>query len=194
MPFKRSFWLMTLLIVLGCHAHVRNELIIPPNIIPWSADSSVHWQDFQGRPPFINAKAALTGTLINYKPTFLGNAIRVEVIAYFLKDSSWRIRRPLGYYVLNHERRHFDIAEIDARRIRKYLQDWRGNSLDDYNFYIMNGRKSVFIDSLSAEYDLETNHSRDTVKQELWNLKIDSLLEVYKPYEITTFKISIGSH
>jgi len=51
----------------------------------------------------------MTGTLINYKPTFLGNTIRVEVTAYFLKDSSWRVRKLLSYYMLNHERRNFFV-------------------------------------------------------------------------------------
>lgn len=194
MACNRKFWYLSIPIFLGCHRQVRDELNIPPNVIPWSADSNVHWRDFQGRPPFITDQAAMTGTLINYKPTFLGNTIRIEVIAYFLKDSSWRIRKPLSNYILNHERRHFDIAEIDARGVRKYLQDWSGGTLEDYNFYVLNGKKTVFIDSLSAKYDLETDHSRDTEMQELWNNRIDSLLKASKQYEASTFNLKIGRH
>jgi hypothetical protein len=133
----------------------------------------------------------MTGTLIDYRPSFSSDTIRVEVTAYFLMDSSWT-RRPLSNYMLNHEKRHFDIAEIDARRVRKYLRDWGGGSLADYAYYALVARKTVFLDSLSAKYDLETNHSRDTLMQKLWNYRIDSLLEAYKPYEVSTFKLKIG--
>ncbi|MBN8856066.1 MAG: hypothetical protein BGO55_14950 [Sphingobacteriales bacterium 50-39] len=192
MAINRRLWYVAFPIFLGCHSHVKYGLPIPPNVIPWSADSIVHWRDFQGRPPFITDKIATTATLINYKPIFLGNVIKVEVIAYFLKDSSWKVRRPLNSYLLNHERRHFDISEITARQIRKYLQDWRGGSLYDYDFYVHIGEKTVFIDSLNARYDLETDHAKDTIMQGMWNRKIDSLLEAYKRYETNTFKVKIG--
>ncbi len=84
-------------------------------------------------------------------------------------------KKEKSQWLLKHEQLHFDILEVFARRFRKkiFLDYYnKGKYLDDdalYSIYLIIYRDYI---QMSEEYDKETNHSINKLKQEEWNIKI----------------------
>ena len=179
------------IMVLGCRGAVKQSNV-PPNSFPWNPNNPPNWSDFKGKPRLFSNHTATTCSFIDYEEASLGDSVQAEVTVYFCRDSSWSMRKYENKYLLNHERRHFDLAEIQARKIREYLQAFDGKGMNDYHCYIELGRGSVFNDSLNRQYDVETNHSINKFQQGVWDRKIDSLLEIYEEYKNPKFRVSLG--
>jgi len=162
---------------------------IPKNSILWKGKHYFTWFAYKGKVPWLSNFAANTACLIDYRPKFTADSIIVDVNAYFLEDSSWAKKEFADYYLLNHELRHFDIAEIECRRIREYLSNWTGPDQDSYQSYYYIGSLSVWKDSMTEQYDAETQHSKNRTEQEIWNKKIDSLLMVTEPFRNSTVRL-----
>lgn len=85
--------------------------------------------------------------------------------------------------MLNHERLHFDITELYARKFRKQLQE----STFTYN---INDEMDKIHDVINKElgamqkkYDNETDHSQIVEKQIEWEKYIAVELEKYAKYK-----------
>ncbi len=86
-------------------------------------------------------------------------------------------------YILNHEQKHFDIAEVHARMLNKELKEYTFNSKSvnkDINRIYNNVMKQHV--TAQKQYDLQTRHSLDSVKQQEWDAKISSLLNEYEKF------------
>lgn len=84
-------------------------------------------------------------------------------------------------YLLNHEQKHFDLAEVYTRRIRKSIDSLKQGEPFDFESLDMEvtGIYQCIkkeLDSVQFKYDEETNQSANVVKQKVWNEKIDSWL------------------
>ena len=88
-------------------------------------------------------------------------------------------------WLLNHEQLHFDILEVFARKFRReiFLNYYNnGKYLDDdtlYSIYLTIYKGYI---QMSADYDKETNHSRNKLKQEKWNIKVAKELKDLSSY------------
>lgn len=151
------------------------------NIIYWTPDYRLSWDDFQGEPRFeYKSISALTSSgIIHYKGCKDGE-ITFKVQAYFEKDQSWVKEEALTDHHLIHEQIHFDITELAARRLRKSLKQRRfkcGEEVEFENFV------SSYIDNWRTEqhaFDLMSRHSLDKEQQKEWFYKVAmelSLLE-----------------
>lgn len=151
------------------------------NIIYWTPDYRLTWDDFQGEPRFeYKSISALTSSgIIHYKGCKDGE-ITFKVQAYFEKDQSWVKEEALTNHHLVHEQIHFDITELAARRLRKSLKQRRfkcGEEVEFENFV------SSYIDNWRTEqhaFDLMSRHSLDKEQQKEWFYKVAmelSLLE-----------------
>ena len=153
--------------------------------IYYDVNRKLHWQDFQATPP-VNAQwGAMTasGFSFNSSMTHDGNNmdITIAVFTFFTKHDSWKRPDIHSDYHLEHEQRHFDITRLGAEKLV--------NELRKVKFSSQNYRKAIHAifdkvyeenSAMQQEYDRETKHSIDTVKQDEWNGRISMEIEKLK--------------
>lgn len=158
--------------------------------IHWDKNFKLSWSDFKGLVPPFSEHGAMASCAVKSDNKVENDSVLLIIFACFSINHSWVIKEKATEYGLNHEQRHFDIAEIHARKFRKYLYEW--NKQDNINDYILTGNELIVVKSLNAMeelYDLETNHSINKNEQGKWDRKIDSLLNVYSAYENPIVKL-----
>jgi hypothetical protein len=155
----------------------------------WDKYRKLTWEDYEGSSPVNPEFNAITRTRFNYTVTLNKDSAYIDAQICFLSDESWVISGYNTSYLLNHEQRHFDIAEVYTRMFRKYAAKWNGKG--DLLPYLAAGKDSILAKQKSVHtlYDAETEHSIITPAQQKWDLKIDSLLESYSSYEKPVVKI-----
>jgi hypothetical protein len=139
--------------------------------MPWG-ERKLRWEDFRGTPPKRSSddEVALTASVIMLKS--LGNSqgkIEIEIVAAFDPAISWVRHGHRTPEVLNHEQRHFDLAEYNARRLRSEIKSIQG-------YQELFDRITREGDALQDQYDRETDHGTDLEAQARWNRRIDDLL------------------
>lgn len=156
----------------------------------WRKEKKIQWEDFEAVIPSQTVHAAISKVAVNYSYNSVRDSIKLVVEACFTKKQSWVIPENKTDYLLNHEQRHFDIAEINARKFRQYALKWDGK----YNIagYLSEGNDifSKSLDTMQDTYDKETNHSINKKEQKKWDAKIDSLLNSYSSYENSIIMLS----
>jgi len=162
--------------------------LIEPNqthLIEWSNARKLTWNDFQGKPNDESDNAALTSSNINFQFGYGSAGFNYTISCRFDKNQSWV--KVKSDHVLAHEQGHFDIAEIHARKLNKALKEYKYNrntvSQDVNKIYEDIMKKHHETQSI---YDKETDHSRNSAKQEEWYKKIANdlkSLEAYADYK-----------
>lgn len=150
--------------------------------ISWSENIQLRWSDFRGEPDLkSNGKAGCAAELMAQGfwdrglPNFL-------VSNCFDRNASWTVDT-VSHYLLEHEKSHFDIAEIHARMMRKSIDSLRKEEVNSFTPYskiikhLLNRRNKV--DSL---YDEETAHSLYSSEQLRWEKVIREQLESLSEY------------
>jgi len=162
-------------------------------LVRWGS-KELSWSDFKGMPPRDQQRAnyiAMAGTAssMNSGYSIIKDTLNFFSYSYFSKNQSWSMTT--SDYSLNHERRHFDIAEIGARRIRQYFMSLNGSFIEDT---IIQKRISQISDerlALQKIYDKETRHGINKAQQKLWDIKIKKMLDSLEAYKQSYGKIII---
>lgn len=144
--------------------------------ITWSADHRLSWENFRTRTGPEELYKAFTFTGLRYtidSPDQKQIVIHVE--SYFVPSKSWVHKEHKVGLLLEHERGHFDQAEIYARRLKEALIPYE-TSVDSFieNRFIQKVETTfdrVYEELREAQkkYDQETNHSLNRTAQEEWN-------------------------
>lgn len=150
--------------------------------IIWSEARPLTWDDFKGETQDIAHSVAETNAGFKASWHFINNYKKLEfkVYAYFIPSKSWFEKEHGTDYVLNHEQRHFDIAEIFARKLRRRFTAIRSGDISTLNNKKLSAiYKEVFAeyDRFQQLYDEETESGVNEEVQEKWNQRIDTLLE-----------------
>lgn len=150
------------------------------------------WSDFKGKPsPRNKLESAITASTIKLIPKHVSeDSVVLEVSNYFICDRSWTITD--SAIILEHERGHFDISEIYARKMRKQFAEskFKLKTLD-------NDVQNIFkkydkeLSLRQDKYDLETKHSIDRKRQGEWTKQIQSELKELEPFSKTRVKLGI---
>jgi len=143
----------------------------------------IQWDDFKGVPPkdHNSFTGAITSTIISTEyGGFPGSIPTTKVQCYFIKNKSWTLLK--DSYSLAHERLHFDISEVFARKIRKAFDSLRVNEITELAEYeqiveIYDKKQKAF----NREYDTQVYSNKE--KQELWSEKIKSELKALGEYK-----------
>ncbi|WP_190808293.1 DUF922 domain-containing protein [Flagellimonas sp. S3867] len=146
----------------------------------WDSNLQLNWSDFKGKVPPASIPAATTASGISYK--YSANLIHheveldFEVNAYFYPNESWYKPEICDDLILSHERLHFDITELFARKMRDKLN--RTSFSDNVKAEIRKIYKETLneLKEFQSQYDWETNFSRNEAKQLEWNKKITKAL------------------
>ncbi len=180
MKKKINLWFLVLgalLVVLGTNSK-------DPDMIYWSEDYRLSWDDFEGIPAYHRTSvSALTASgIVHYKGCKDGKII-YKVRSYFEKNESWVKDEARTPHHLAHEQIHFDITELYARQLRKALlkKSFNCGQEADFEQFV-----KPFIQAWQAEqkaYDQTSRHSLAKSVQKEWFYKIAAELEQLEQYK-----------
>jgi hypothetical protein len=162
------------------------------NRIYWKESLDLNWSDFQGEPEKNRSTAASSSIAIPYG--FKANSkgeVKGQLRVYFEKDKSWSKEQKQSNRLLAHEQLHFDIAELNRRKLVKALKEAK---LDETNFkeklenIVLEHWNGIYRE-MQDQYDRETDFSKNAAKQEEWRIKINRLLNRYSRYSEEEFLV-----
>jgi len=133
------------------------------------------WNDFKGNPTGESNVLALTWWKIDLNIQEENGKCTYEVVASIDKERSFTRTSDLD--ILAHEKGHFDLARIYARRIQKLIAKYQGTG--PMKTKIVNRIYDDMCFNLrmkQAEYDLRTDHARSEKMQAKWNEQIKRML------------------
>ncbi|MDP4209568.1 MAG: DUF922 domain-containing protein [Bacteroidota bacterium] len=154
-------------------------------IIYWNKHKRLTWSDFRGKVSPLdsatdNVAIASTDISILYENT--GKRLTFKVVSYFRKNKSWT-RDTISEILLKHEQGHFDISELYARKLRKFLQNFNPKQsvqVLESGINLLTLEADVF----QGKYDEETEHGKLKTKQAEWNNLINEELEQLNEYDV----------
>ncbi len=163
------------------------------NIIKWSENRPLTWEDFKEIKKNNHWAIALSNCGMNRLSQIVGDSIYFAMEAVFNKDKSWVKSEFKTDRVLNHEQLHFDLAELFARRLRRSIS----------NYYFEKNNCNADIDSVFNEnqsqlklmnqlYDEETDLSNNVEMQNIWSERNDNELLELEDYKETKFKVKLN--
>lgn len=137
----------------------------------WDTLQKISWIDFNGNGIKKLKYKALTSSKIEIDYAFSDSCLYFKIGAVFINSESWFIDSSV--YLLKHERLHFDITEIFARKIRKLLIE--NIQLKNDKVFIRNEIKKALQDAKEYHrlYDRKTKYSERRRKQLEWERKIE---------------------
>jgi hypothetical protein len=145
------------------------------DLISWGS-RSIEWSDFKARPNTSFKTVALTASTITLNSKYDANNNLIIVIEnFFITNKSWTSTS--DSIVLEHERRHFDLSEVYARKIRKALKEKKFNVKklnEEVNAVFVKYNKD--LGNQQKLYDSETNHSINKTMQKQWSARIEAEL------------------
>lgn len=153
--------------------------------IEWDEARPLVWEDFKGRAEGSSVNHATTYGVLGYKyESISGNKNKFILELYFDMKKSWVKKGKETDNLLVHEQAHFDIFEIYGRILMKRLIESEALKDEKYSNNVIKVFKKAYkeMTSLQKEYDRETNHSKNEVKQTEWIEKLKNMLTEYKEY------------
>ena len=175
---KFKFSIIATFLVLGLSAQKIN----------WSEGRKLVWKDFQGDTNLGKSSAvvALASCGVGYSAQTTTNPkapVKIDVSVYFDTQKSWKLKDSVTDYVLLHEQKHFDIAELFGRKLRKKIAESIKNSLDyQTKFPALYKQNLAEYKSFQKKYDEETQHGIDKEKQAFYNNLISEELQKLNKY------------
>lgn len=155
----------------------------------WQEEQKLNWDNFKSP---VNRKnnpdvAAYTHCGWEYsvvKSTNPKSSVKIEIKAIFNEEKSWKDVNKINDYILLHEQKHFDIAELFVRKFRKSVAENIRNSGDyDRLFKAIYNTISGEYKSFQTAYDRDTRHGMNKEKQAEYNAIISGELENLKSYQ-----------
>lgn len=172
--------LFRLIIVIFLFITVSNKSF-SQDTIHWRPDYKLKWEDFQGIPDSTSQHKAISSPSINYSLFYNEKTFNYEVFCSFNKKKSWV--KGKDSVLLIHERGHFDIAELFARKLRQLFKSYNLNAPTIKNdFKKMYDKVRIERDKMDDLYDKETDFSKNKQKQAYWNKKIVQELKKLKEF------------
>lgn len=169
--------------------------------VTYSSNGPFNWEMFKGKinPHHLDEMGKNTGAVtvssLSYETVVRGKNATVTISALFHPFESWTRYPKLDNpdEALNHEKRHFDICEIYARKIRKALISTRFDrgSFNEELSYLFKKMVKEYREE-QTRYDKETKHSIDKEQQKKWDAKIDSRLTELSKYSSSTVAVTLN--
>lgn len=155
--------------------------------ITWHEDLKLQWGDFKGEPKPVEDAVATTasGISFGFSTTKSSNGLvdySFKVTADFYPDKSWRVNQTLSNNVLAHERLHFDITELYARKFRQRLANATFTNAVNREMKSINNAIIKELSEVQNRYDNQTNHSQNVEQQITWQKFIASELKKLSDY------------
>ncbi|MFC2107740.1 DUF922 domain-containing protein [Bacteroidota bacterium] len=165
------------------------------DLIVWSEDRPLAWEDFKGRENKRSNFDALTSASFGFNYKYISGQYYTFIISVgFDKKNSWVKMKNATDDLLKHEQGHFDINEIYARLCIKELQHVKVKNMDKFGKEVEKvfDKISQQMIKFQDEYDKETDHSKVEDKQIEWNVKIENLLKETAQYKVKEMKVEFN--
>ena len=157
--------------------------------IEWSADKKLVWNNFKSNRNALGGADVVAYTHCGWEYSSITSSdpkkpVKIEITTIFNEDKSWKDVKRINDYVLVHEQKHFDIAELHARKLRKELSE-KITYTADYKKYFQSiyARISSDYRKFQQLYDRETNHGQNKEKQAEYNELIANALAELNNYQ-----------
>lgn len=147
-------------------------------------DHNVQWHEFrelEQRPVNTSEDAEIQ---IDYRPLYdysvppngRCSVAHVNTNISVNTGGSWVVKDKKVDDLLKHEQGHFDIAALGAREIHQRISSLVVDDCSQISIEYNRISQEVqrLIDQTNIRYDLQTNHSRNTVVQTTWDNSIRS--------------------
>ena len=161
------------------------------DIIYWRPGIKLSWNDFKEMNRSGNT-GAVSSTGIEYKLSFENNEAEVIVQSFFSRKNSWVKKGQKHTEGLKHEQGHFDISEIFARKLRKYIstRKFTDAKVDDEMRSLYHQCVKELGD-YQVLYDKDTDHHRNEAQQLEWDKRIEKELKELKDFSETHLKLNV---
>ena len=171
------------LVVLSCVLYQDNN-----DSFVWSPNLELHWSDFKGNPQPRYREVALTASGIRFGLSTKKSDTELidfsyQITAVFYPDKSWHINKPLSDNILDHERLHFDITELFARKFKKQISEYAFTMNINVEIERIYNTINTELDEMQKRYDVETNHSQNIEQQRKWQIHISLEIEKISYYQ-----------
>lgn len=153
----------------------------------WKPNLQLEWKDFKGKPDTTSFYAAITSSGISFsyqlETTNGSTELATEVNAYFYPKESWFVPERVNAHILEHERTHFHITEIYARKLRKALAEMPIEGAIQRKIGKIYSQIQTEHNQTQQRFDKETKHSMETDKETEWRLWVQSRMEELKAWQ-----------
>ena len=149
--------------------------------IVWDENQHLEWTDYKGKVP-LSTMAATTACKITLDISCYDDRVTYKVKAMMVPEQSWVKKSLANANLLDHERLHFAIAELYARKIRK---DFASIRTDCHHLQVYDVIMKKYIkemNSIQYQYDVETEHGTKDSMYPQWQSKIYDELSKFKDY------------
>ncbi|NQX86028.1 MAG: DUF922 domain-containing protein [Flavobacteriaceae bacterium] len=145
--------------------------------LKWLPNLELEWLDFQGKPRRGTATVALTasGLSFSFSAEYFNNQLSdysYDLEVQFYPKKSWYIKEYVNDNTLFHERLHFDITELHARKLRKRIHQTKFTNAINTEMKLLYTAINKELSAMQNLYDIETEHSQNIEAQRAWERKI----------------------
>lgn len=155
--------------------------------ILWKKSRQLTWDDYRGKPKRRFAAASTVYSLHRFVTEDENGNITAHVEALFYPNDSWKRSDWINESLLEHERKHFDVVELFARKYRKALITIKVSDKENAERQVdeLYDKFSKEMDVFQDAYDDKTNSSMDTPVQRQWEKNIELGLDSFAAYQKT---------
>lgn len=155
----------------------------------WSGTRHLTWDDFKGAAGAAAAaeEAAHLEYGLFYGVHCAGSTLDFQVLTAMIPSDSWVRRSAIespadNARTLQHEQTHFDLAEVHARKMRKYFDGMYEPCLRSNEELAAIADGLIQADSAEQKrYDDETRNGRRVDKQRAWDADVAARLQQQLP-------------
>lgn len=184
---KFIYYILIVLLFNFCSNHHSEQ-----DKIYWTKDTQLTWNDFKEKPDTNTNYFAGTEWRIKVEHHVIQDSVKFIISTYFDKNLSWVKERRQADNVLQHEKGHFDIAEIFARKLRGTFAHYRfNNSTIDKDINLCFNNTLNECAQAQHQYDFETQHSCNLILQKFWQWRIYQCLVESNDYSCQEFAVQL---
>lgn len=157
--------------------------------IEWKEDLKLKWNNFKSESNIMNNSDIVAYAHCGWEYSAVVSSdkltpVIIKIEAIFIEDKSWKDDKKISDYSLLHEQKHFDIAEIFARKLRREVSEKIISSADYIeSFYKIYNKITKEYNNFQSLYDQDTKNGTNKAKQKEYNSIIINELELLKDYK-----------
>lgn len=154
----------------------------------WDEAYRLSWSDFRAAPQEDVDAVAITASGLSSSLSARTTSTRlvdytITITANFYPDKSWYKPERVDEIVLAHEQLHFDITELNARKLRKKIAEYNFtlNIKSELNILVNNANKELAV--MQEQYDSQSNYSMEIEGQKKWQIYVRNELKKLASYK-----------
>lgn len=151
--------------------------------IEWQEERPLGWSDYQFKRMASKEAYALTTVFHSIRGGMKKGKPNFQVRVLYVKKESWTTNNTSSA-LLNHEKLHFDLAELYGRKMRRQIEILGRRGEKSMKVYKANIEELLnAFNRRSLDYDKETDHGKLAEPQLEWHDYISSELHRLKKYK-----------